>query len=121
MAVVLTTLVLHRLAAITLLVALAPLTYASAACAGWSGSAAQRMACCQRSGDACPSLSADDCCADGEQRQNVEMGAALLVGPGTTTTHPVPAPAARTRSVTLDLRTVSDRPDIYLLDSVFLI
>ncbi len=121
MAVVFNTRVLHRLAAITLLVVLAPLTYASVACAGWSGSAAERMACCQRSGDACATMSADDCCADEEQRQNVEMAATVLVTPGATTSHPLPTAAARAQCSSLDSRLLAARPDTYLLDSVFLI
>jgi hypothetical protein len=104
-----------------LLMMLSPLTYASAACTGWSGSAADRMACCQRSGDGCASLSADDCCADGEQRQNVEQVAAVLITRGATVSHAIPAVAPRPRSFVPDPVSLTERPDTYLLDSVLLI
>jgi hypothetical protein len=113
--------VLHRVTALILLMMLSPLTYASAACTGWSGSAADRMACCQRSGDGCASLSADDCCAEGEQRQNVEQVAAALITPGATVSHAIPAVARRPHSFVSDSPSLTERPDIYLLDSVFLI
>ena len=121
MAVVRTARLLHRVAAIVLLVLMAPVTYASAACAGWSASAAERMACCQRSGDTCASLSADDCCAEGEQRQNLEQVAAALVTPGLTVSHRVPAATARPRSFVSDPVSLTERPHTYLLDSAFLI
>jgi len=111
----------RRLTAIVLLMVLAPVTYANVACAGWAGSAAERMACCLRADDACESVSADDCCADGEQRQTLETVVAVLVTPGAATSEPLPAVFRRPRSFVLDPRSLAARPDTYLLDSVFLI
>lgn len=87
-------------------------------CAGWSNSAADRMACCKRGGGSCASVSADDCCADGEQRQNIEGASAVVV--------PSPLIASSVLSVTASVRqplgpssSRVDRADTYLLDSVF--
>lgn len=95
--------------------------YVSAACAGWSTSAAERMACCQRSAQTCPALSADDCCADGAQRQNLETAAPVLVSPGATVSHPLPVVAAARGPLVDDPRSSRGDPATYLLDSVFLI
>lgn len=116
-----TTGVVYRVAAIALLVVMAPVTYAAAACAGWSNSAAERMACCQRSNHGCDSLAADGCCADGEQRQNAEHVSAILITPGRMLSHPVPAALRQPRSFVSDPVSLTSRPDTYLLDSVFLI
>ncbi len=81
----------RRLIAIVLLSVTAPLTYASALCAGWSGSAAERMACCERAEAGCASVAADECCADGEQRQNQETVTAVPVTTAVAQSQPVPA------------------------------
>ena len=77
------------------------------------------MACCQRESSGCASLSPDDCCAAGEQRQNVETlvseaptVAPGLVGPGSL------IPIAP-RAIADDVRPEADHSAIYLLDSVF--
>jgi hypothetical protein len=110
---------LRRLVAITLLVVMAPVAYAAATCVGWSGSAAERMACCQRQGTDHPSASADDCCAAGEQRQNVETAVVVVVMPAVTVWHAAPALAPPPQSFLFDPRSLAERPDTYLLDSVF--
>jgi hypothetical protein len=46
---------------------------ASELCDGWSSDAAGRAACCARMETHCATWSADDCCAQGEQRQNREQ------------------------------------------------
>jgi len=111
----------RRFAAITLICVMAPLTYASAACAGWSGSATARMACCERGDAGCASVSADDCCADAEERQNLETVIAPLVTQGATISCRIPVTPPVPRSFVLDPRLLAERPDTYLLDSVFLI
>jgi predicted cupin superfamily sugar epimerase len=88
-------------------------------CGGWSNSAADRMACCKRAGSSCASVSADDCCADGEQRQNVESPSALV-----TATRPIASEVLLVASTLLpsfyfDSFSLTDRHDTYLLDSVF--
>ncbi|CAN5667153.1 hypothetical protein BH18ACI5_BH18ACI5_09000 [soil metagenome] len=105
----------------TLLVVMAPVAYTTATCAGWSGSAAERMACCTREGASRASASADDCCAGGEQRKNSETVATVLVTPGLQLAHPVPVVTRRPPSVIDSPPSLSDRPDTYLLDSAFLI
>ncbi len=112
---------LRRCALMALLVVMAPVAYTTATCAGWSGSAVDRMACCKREGTAKASASADDCCASGQQRKNVEMAAAVLVSPGQLLSRPVPIMSQRPQSFVVDPRSLSDRPETYLLDSVFLI
>jgi hypothetical protein len=98
-----------------------PATYAAAACAGWSGSAAGRMACCQAAAGHCAAISPDDCCADAEERQNLESTPATAVAPpqGVTATPVVRRPLRRPSAVVH--QTAPGRPDTYLLDSVFLI
>ncbi|HXG54951.1 MAG TPA: hypothetical protein VNJ03_06180 [Vicinamibacterales bacterium] len=112
---------LRRFAAIALLLVMTPVAYATATCAGWSGSAADRMACCKQEGAAKTSAAADDCCADGEQRKSIEMSVAVLVSRGQLLSHSVPLVAPRPQSFVVDPLSLSAQPDIYLLDSVFLI
>ena len=51
---------------------------ALAACAGWEGSAADRMACCEHHQDGCDTqLAADRCCGGGEQAQQPSAQASL--------------------------------------------
>ena len=111
----------RRLAAIALLLLMTPVIYAGAVCAGWSASAAERLACCQRSGDACATLSADDCCAEGEQRQNLEQVVAVPITRSNAVSYFIPRTSPRPRSFVSDPVSLTDRPDTYLLDSVFLI
>jgi hypothetical protein len=108
---------IRRSAAILLVLAL----FASemGLCAGWSNSSHERMACCQRAGSDCGSVSADDCCANGEQRQNIEGASAVVVFS--------PLIASSFLSITASIQqpfdsqsaSLADRPDTYLLDSVF--
>jgi hypothetical protein len=112
--------VFHRLTALMLLMMLSPLTYAGAACAGWSGAPGDRMACCQRAAG-CASVSADDCCAEGEQRQNLEQVAAALITSGATVSQRLHAAAPRPQCFVPDPLSLTGRPATYLLDSVFLI
>ena len=98
---------------------MAPVAYATATCVGWSGSTAERMECCQQKGADHPSASADDCCAAGEQRQNLEMAAVVVVTPAVTVSHPMPLMPPPPQSFILDPRSLAERPDTYLLDSVF--
>lgn len=112
---------LRRVAAIVLLVVMAPVAYTTATCAGWSDSAAERMACCKREGAAKASAAADDCCANGEQRKSSEMSVAFLMSRGPLLSRPVPAVSPRPQSFVVDPLALSARPDTYLFDSVFLI
>lgn len=113
--------IISRVLAVIVLVAMAPLGHVAAACVGWSGSAAQRMACCRSAGDGCTAVSADGCCAHGQTRRNLETVSATLPSPDLTDFELV-LPAARpARTLRVALRPLSERPDTYLLDSVFLI
>jgi len=112
---------LRRLIAITLLVIMTPVTYANAACAGWSASAAERMACCQRAAAGCESLSADDCCAAQEQRQNLDAVAIVLISSGMIVSAPLPAAATVHSRVGHDPGTLAHTIPTHLLNSVFLI
>ena len=49
------------------------------------------------------------------------MAAAVLVSPGQLLSRPVPVMSQRPQSFVVDPRSLSDRPETYLLDSVFLI
>jgi hypothetical protein len=77
------------------------------------------MACCAREGAACGSVSADDCCADGEQRQNIEGAPGLLVASPAVTSWVLPVAAPVQRPHTSHSESLADRPHTYLLDSVF--
>lgn len=111
---------LGRLVSIITLMVMGPGAHAAAACGGWSGSAAARMACCQAA-DHCAAISADDCCADGEQRQNVESAPLIVVAPPTgVSATPAVRPPVRRASAAVH-QTAPGRPDTYLLHSVFLI
>ena len=112
---------LRRLAAIVLALVLTPVAYAGVTCGGWSASAAERLACCARGDSGCATVSADDCCADAEQRQNAQTMAAVLVTPGVADSEPVPVAPPVPQSFVLDPRARAERPPIHLLDSVFLI
>ena len=109
----------HRLIAATLLVVLAVASPALALCTGWANSPAERMACCEHEGAGCASISADSCCADGEQRQNVESPAAVVIVEDSSASEAVSLAADRQASTPSDPRALAARPDTYLLDSVF--
>ena len=111
----------RRLVAIITLAVMGPGAYAAVACGGWSGSTAERMACCQAAAGHCAAISPDDCCADGEQRQNLDSAPAIAVAPpeGVSAT-PAVRPPLRRPSAAVH-QTAPGRPDTYLLDSVFLI
>ena len=111
----------RRIVAIALLLVMVPVAYAGMACAGWSASAAERMACCERAGATCPSMSADDCCADGEQRKNLEAQTPVIITIGEITATPVAGLIQSLRPVSPKPVALGERPDPYLLDSVFLI
>ena len=112
---------LRRLVAVLMLLAMGPVPSAAAACGGWSASASERMACCRSAANHCAAVSADDCCADRETRQNLETVTATPVSPGEMSSERV-APAVRPlRSLRVALRPLAERPSAYLLDSVFLI
>ena len=89
-------------------------------CHGWSSAAADRAACCARMEHTCATLSADDCCEQGEQRQNREVPSTL----------PHPAPDMTAGSLLMPVAVGGDRPvarvpgarhRAHLLHSVFLI
>jgi hypothetical protein len=98
-----------------------PATYAAATCAGWSSAAAERMACCQAVAGHCAAISPDDCCADAEERRNLESTSPTAVAPpeGVSDT-PAARPPLRRPSAAVH-QTAPGRPDTYLLDTVFLI
>ncbi|CAN5851742.1 hypothetical protein BH24ACI5_BH24ACI5_23400 [soil metagenome] len=112
---------LRRLAAFVLALVLTPIVYAGVVCAGWSASAAERHACCADADAGCTSISADECCADSEQRQNAQVAAAIVITPGALVSERVPTAPAVPQSFVLDPRSLVARPAIHLLDSVFLI
>jgi len=111
---------LRRLAALVLALVMTPMAYAGVACAGWA-SAAERHACCAGRDAGCASVAADQCCADGEQRQNAQVVTAIVITPGPLVSAPVPSAPATPQSFVLDPRALAARPSIHLLDSVFLI
>lgn len=109
---------MRRASALLLLMAVSASN--AALCTGWSNSLAERMACCERRAGNCSggSLSADDCCADGEQRQNAERLAVLIVAP------PVHAEAlallrSANESAAVPVAPPIDGHNTYLFDSVF--
>lgn len=110
---------LHRLAAALILVITAPVLHASAACRGWAGSPAARMACCQAAAGHCAAVSADDCCADTEQRRNLETVSVTLTAPGYAASAIVPDLSPARRPVPTPH--LPARPATYLLDAVLLI
>lgn len=110
---------LHRLAAVLILVITAPVLHASAACRGWAGSPAARMACCQAAAGHCAAVSPDDCCADTEQRRSLETVSVTLMTPGDTAS-PVVADVTPARRPTPSAH-LPERAATYLLDSVLLI
>lgn len=113
---------LHRFVTVLTLLVMGPMLHGSAACSGWSGSASARMACCQAAAGHCAAMSADDCCADAEQRQNANTVAIALVSPGEEPAAGLMLPAQKIRRASaLAHRQTAGRPDTYLLDSVFLI
>jgi hypothetical protein len=112
---------LRRLAALVLALIMTPMAYAGVACAGWTASAAERHACCAGRDAGCASIAADECCADGEQRQNAQVVTAIVITPGPLVSEPVPSAPAVPQSFVLDPRSFAARPSIHLLDSVFLI
>ena len=109
-------LAVRRVAAVLLLAALAPFGLV-ADCAGWSPSQAERMACCQREGADCASVSPDDCCSDQEQRQNQEKPV-TCVAFGATQLAVLPAVIPTTVPRILAAVLSADRQTPYLLDSV---
>ena len=109
----------RRIAALLLLLATLPVAHATAVCAGWSASAAERMACCERGASGCASVSADRCCADGEQRQNVETPAAIIAAADSEHSESIAVLTLDRRASPADPRALATRPATYLLDSVF--
>jgi hypothetical protein len=110
-----------RLLVASALALLFAVTTAARLCEGWAGDAEQRAACCARMQQHCATWSSDDCCADGEQRQNRDlvrtipqpardMTAGAVVAPLTLIVTPGSALAVRTSG-----------PAPHLLNSVFLI
>lgn len=112
---------LHRMSAIVLALALTPAAYAGVACGGWSNSAAARQACCAGADGACTTISADECCADGEQRQNVEVVPVVTTAPAATAADCVATVRPLSPCYVLDPHALANRARIHLLDSVFLI
>jgi hypothetical protein len=112
---------LHRFVAVLILLVMGPVLHGAAACGGWSASATARMACCQAAAGHCATVSADDCCADTEQRQNANTVAVVLVSPGEMTAGTLLPAHTIPRASALAHRQASGRPATYLLDSVFLI
>lgn len=102
-----------------ILVITAPVLHASAACRGWAGSPAARMACCQAAAGHCAAVSPDDCCADTEQRRNLETVSVILTMPGYAVTAVVADLSPARRPIASTQR--RERPATYLLDSVLLI
>lgn len=109
----------HRFIALVLLLVFAGASHTVALCAGWAASASERMSCCQRQDSTCASLSADDCCAAGEQRQNVERLVLQLPAGDATLSRVGTLMGIARHAVTADPRSLAERPATHLLDSVF--
>jgi hypothetical protein len=77
------------------------------------------MACCHHVDASCASVSADDCCAAGEQRQNVHATALPALIPPTMSGQLMVWSPCVLRAVNENPRTLADGPAPYLLDSVF--
>lgn len=112
--------VLRRVTAILTIVLLLPAAQLAAVCSGWSTEEADRHACCEQMAG-CASVSADECCAAGEQRGNAERVNAPVITPGPAVSEPVAMVPPPPRSFVRDPRALAERPPAYLLDSVFLI
>lgn len=111
--------VVHRAIAVAMLFLFLGASRATMLCVGWAGSATERMACCQRESSPCASLSPDDCCAAGEQRQNSEKLAIDLRAADMPLSDPASLVDFRPRARAADPRSLADRPATHLLDSVF--
>ena len=112
---------LQRFVAVLILSIMGPVLQGSAACGGWSRTPSERMACCQAAAGHCAAISADDCCAGSEQRQNFDSVVMVLVAPEEPTAGLLLPTPPTSRPAALADRQRIGRPDTYLLDSVFLI
>ena len=110
---------LRRAIAILMLVATAPVGHAAAVCRGWSSSPAERMACCNHEASNCGAVSADSCCAEGEQRQNIETTAALVTVADSAASEPAPLSTRRQTILPDEPHLHDQQTATYLLDSVF--
>ena len=108
----------HHVAAL-MLTCFTGVTLAAPLCAGWQPTRSQRMACCAAADHSREADAADDCCADGEQRQNAERTAPVVLPSGDS--QPASVLSVVPRAVVRDTIPRSARPDVYLLDSVLLI
>ena len=108
-----------RAIAAVLLMMLTPGINAAAGCTGWTGSAADRMACCQREDAGCAAVSADDCCADNEQRRNAETHTALPTPEDSHFSVAILVALSPLRENPAARNASGERPPTYLLDSVF--
>ena len=109
----------HLVAAVLLVtVAMGPLV---SVCSGWSPVGAERMACCKSAnhGDA-SARAADECCAAGEERQNVSSQVPFVLHAASAS--PLAHPAAVPQTGWM-VRTTPGypHPPSYLLGSAFLI
>ena len=77
------------------------------------------MACCDRGNSPCDAVSADRCCADGEQRQNIETPAARITAQDSVASEPLPVLMPGGRILPTEPHLQDQQTAIYLLDSVF--
>ena len=113
---------LSRLAAVLVLATIAAAPLASM-CAGWSSVAVERMACCKAARHHCESTISDDCCAAGEQRQNVNVTVPFVLLPAVALCLG-PVSASPTTAARIPERTAPTFPtplDTYLFGTAFLI
>lgn len=77
------------------------------------------MACCNDQQSNCGAVSADSCCADGEQRQNIETPAAFATVSDSMVSEPLAVLMPRQPILPADPHLHDEQPATYLLDSVF--
>ena len=94
---------------------------ASELCDGWSADASGRAACCERMASRCATWSADDCCAQGEQRQNREQVRSLPLPARDMTAGALLVPAIPSMAIESAPPAALQGLRLHLLHSVFLI
>lgn len=77
------------------------------------------MACCNREASNCGAVSADSCCADGEQRQNIETPTAPVTISDSATSAPLQLLMPRQPMLPAEPHLQDQQTATYLLGSVF--
>lgn len=90
-------------------------------CHGWSNSASERAACCSRMANACARVTADECCADKEQRDARQLPPATPQPARDMTAGPLLVAFDPDSAFVVTYHLADARPRVHLLHSVFLI